>query len=73
MVYESYLFLAVFGFCSGATHKSAALRMSIMEKYLHEGNFPKGFSVAGDDAYLCEDYLRTTFKQEFLGPYTDSF
>lgn len=71
MVDSSCRFLAVSAFRSCATHDSVALKMSNMGNYMGEGNVPKGFWVAGDEAYLCEDYLLTPFKQEFLVPYTD--
>eukprot|EP00951_Prasinocladus_malaysianus_P027384 scaffold245335_cov32-Prasinocladus_malaysianus.AAC.1 len=59
----------------GSTHDSLAWKMSTLGKLLEEYPLPEGYWIAGDEAYVCNEYLITPYSvgQTRADKYKDNF
>lgn len=73
VVDADYRFIAVSITCSGSTHDALCYKLSNIYENLEKGNVPKGFWIAGDDAYPTSPYLITPFSSSFASSFQDSF
>lgn len=73
IVDSSYRFIASSTMCVGSTHDSVAFELSNIADYLRSGKLPKGFWIAGDEAYRCSEHVCTPFPRTFASKYQDSY
>jgi len=58
---------------AGTTHDWMAWQCSPLFDLLEEKGLPPGFWIAGDDAYVCSEYLLTPYPGKKLGKTKDTF
>ncbi|MGH7974447.1 MAG: transposase family protein [bacterium] len=68
-----YIFRHVSIETSGSTHDWTAWQHSGLFRELEERGLPGNFWIAGDDAYVCSEYLLTPFPGRNLGRKKDVF
>jgi DDE superfamily endonuclease len=70
---SAYRFTFVFAISPGSTHDSSAYAMSSLFTTLSSGALPRGYWVAGDEAYVCGEGLITPHSCRQLNEAQDCF
>lgn len=73
LVDSCYRFVAGSAVCKGSTHDSVALDISHIGRYLREGKLPRGFWIAGDEAYSPTESLIVPFRKSLASKYENAF
>lgn len=73
LVDSCYRFVAGSAVCKGSTHDSVALDISHIGQYLRESKLPRGFWIAGDEAYSPTESLIVPFRKSLASKYESAF
>jgi hypothetical protein len=57
----------------GSTHDSLAFKLSRLHQWLRSGRLTRGFWIAGDEAYECDEHLLTNFPKGGQDVWEDAF
>lgn len=64
----TYKFTFASAKCAGPTHDSVAFNVSSYDEKLRKGQLPPGYWIAGDDAYVCDEYIITPLPASVCTP-----
>ncbi|MGH7974145.1 MAG: transposase family protein [bacterium] len=70
---SNFIFRHVSIEASGSTHDWTAWQLSPLFRLLDNVGLPAGFWIAGDEAFVCSEYMLTPFSGRRLGRKKDTF